>query len=60
MQRNARHLLDQEVQPSGRLESDSVIVRSMTRMMNTYPWTTPLTETLLASTCRLLEEHGLR
>ena len=60
MQRNARHLLDQEVQPSGRLESDSVIVRSMTRMMNTYPWTTPLTETLLASTCRLLEQHGLR
>ena len=60
MQRSARHLLNQDTPERTRLESDSVIVRSMTRMMNTYPWTTPLTEELLATTCQLLQKQGLR
>lgn len=55
-QRNARAL-------SGdipRLEINSTIVRALQRLMNTYPWQTPLTDELLEHTCRVLVEHNLR
>jgi AcrR family transcriptional regulator len=55
-QRNARSLLD----ATARLEPDSIIVRALQRLMNTYAWRTPMSDALLEQTCRTLVQHGLR
>ncbi len=55
-QRNVRTLVAETL----RLETNSTIVRALQRLMNPYPWRTPLTDELLELASRMLTEHGLR
>lgn len=43
-----------------RLERDSTIVRTLQRLLNTYPLSTSLTDELIAETCKMLADAGLR
>jgi AcrR family transcriptional regulator len=54
--RNARTLAD----ATSRLEPESIVVRALQRLMNTYTWRTPLTDALLKQTCSTLAQQGLR
>lgn len=56
MQRNIRHRGSRPYH----LESDSTIVHGLHRLLNTYSWTTPLTDDLIDQACGLLEARGLR
>jgi len=42
------------------LACDSTVVRALQRLLNTYPWQTPLTDELLECACALLVAEGLR
>jgi AcrR family transcriptional regulator len=55
-QRNARTLADDSL----RLEPDSIIVRALQRLLNTYAWRAPVSDALLDQTCKSLAAHGLR
>jgi AcrR family transcriptional regulator len=54
--RNARTFAD----AATRLEPDSIVVQALRRLMNTYDWRAPLTDTLIEQTCHTLAQHGLR
>ncbi len=54
--RSVRTLTDS----ASRLEPESIVVRALQRLMNTYTWRAPLTDALLDQTCRTLSDHGLR
>lgn len=43
-----------------RLEPESIVVRALQRLLNTYHWRAPLSDALLAQTCRMLADQGLR
>lgn len=60
MQRGARQILEGELTIPTCRAPDSTIIHSVQRLMNTYPWKPKLTESLIAKTCTLLEESGLR
>lgn len=45
---------------TSRLEPESIVVRALQRLMNTYTWRAPLTDALIEQTCRMLAQHGLR
>ena len=40
--------------------TESVAMRALQRLLNTYTWTAPLTDALIAETCAQLESRGLR
>lgn len=54
--RSARVLGPDELHPV----YDSTVVRGLQRLLNAYPWQTPLTDELLDHVCQLLGEAGLR
>jgi AcrR family transcriptional regulator len=55
-QRNVRTFSEDHTQ----LDRDSAIVRTLQRLLNTYPWRTPVSDELLDATCQLLSAEGLR
>lgn len=56
MQRHARQITATPCT----LEIASSIVQGMQRLVNSYPWKTPLSDELLKETCRQLTKQGLR
>ncbi|MEY4642194.1 MAG: hypothetical protein RLZZ227_2188 [Pseudomonadota bacterium] len=55
-QRNVRTFSEDLV----RLNPDSIIVRTLQRLLNTYPWRHPVSAELIDETCRVLAAEGLR
>lgn len=45
---------------ASRLEPQSIVVRALQRLLNTYDWREPLTDALIERTCRTLAAQGLR
>lgn len=60
MQRSAYNIIEPVEAEPIRRDSDSAIVRVLTRLMNTYDWQTPLSEELIVRACESLHEIGLR
>ncbi len=60
MQRYSRHLVGAGVELPFPLHPQSTILKSATRLMNSYPWKTPVTIADLEKACELLKEKGLR
>ncbi len=60
MQRHARHLVGSGVPLPFPLGPEDPIVKSSTRLLNSYPWKNPATTEGLHRACKLLEQHGLR
>ncbi len=60
MQRYSRHLIGVGVELPFPLHPQSTILKSATRLMNSYPWKTQVTMERLEKACELLQENGLR
>lgn len=60
LQRHARHLVGSGVPLPFPLGPEDPIIKSATRLLNSYPWKNPATTEGLYKACKLLEQHGLR
>ena len=60
MQKHARHLVNAAVELPFPLHPSSAIIKSATRLMNSYPWQAQVTIEGLEKACELLQENGLR
>ncbi len=60
MQRGARDFLHQGAQAPVLYETNSSIIQTLKRLLNTYQWKTPLTTDLIEQACVLLEANKLR
>ena len=59
-QQQTRHLVDMGAELPFPVPTDHAIVESTRRLINTFPWKTPLDDKGIAKACALLEERGYR
>ena len=59
-QRHARSLVGEPMALPFPLAADAHLINTMRRLLNTYPWRSPLTNQSAGKICQVLEQHGLR
>jgi len=59
-QRAARQLVGKGVEQALPLATNDISVRSLQRLLNTYPWTSPVDDAAIQAASELLVEHNLR
>ena len=60
VQLDARNIIGQGKEIALTVNPDSLIIKNTQRLINSYPWKTPITSVSIENICRTLEEKGLR
>lgn len=60
LHRSARNIIGRGVEMTEKLETNGAIIRSTTRLINSYPWKQPVTEESIEHACQLMQAAGLR